>query len=102
MDKKVIISAASWMFVVSIVLGWIPLIGAFIAGYGGGKKAGSLSGALIAVIVSIVLMTLLINYAFSILHFKEDVSASLIIVVFNSVLFFGALFGGLNHYGVKE
>ena len=102
MEKRVIISAASWMFAVSIVLGWIPLIGAFIAGYGGGKKARSLSGALIAVIVPILLITLLFKYAFSILHFKEEVNPLLIIAVFNSVLFFGALFGGLNHYGVKE
>ena len=102
MDKRVIISAAFWMFALSIVLGWIPFVGSFVAGYEGGKKAGSLSGALIAVIVPILLITLLFKYAFSILYFKEDVGASLIIGVFNTMLFLGALFGGLNHYGVKE
>ena len=102
MDKRVIISAAFWMFALSIVLGWIPFVGSFVAGYEGGKKAGSLSGALIAVIVPILLITLLFKYAFSILYFREEVSPLLIIVVFNSILFFGAIFGGLDNYGVQE
>lgn len=102
MDKRVIISAAFWMFAISILLGWIPFFGSFIAGYVGGKKAESLSGALIASIVPMLLITLLFKYAFSTLYFKEEVSASLIIVVFNILLFFGALFGGLEHYGVQE
>ena len=102
MDKRVIISAAFWMFALSIVLGWIPFIGAFIAGYEGGKKAKTLSGAFIAVIVPILLITLLFKYAFSTLYFQEEVNPLLIIVVFNTMLFFGALFGGLKNYGVKE
>ncbi len=101
-NKRPIISAAIWMSALSIMLGWIPFIGSFVAGYEGGKKAGSLSGALIAVIVPILLMTILIKGAFSIFYFREEINPSLIILVFNILLFFGALFGGLKNYGKNE
>jgi hypothetical protein len=42
-------SAMTWMFLLSILLFWIPLVGAFIAGFVGGRKAGTLGNALAAV-----------------------------------------------------
>jgi len=42
-------SAMMWMFVLSLLLFWLPLLGMFIAGLVGGRKAGSLGTALLAV-----------------------------------------------------
>lgn len=44
-------SAILWMFVLSILLFWLPLLGPLIAGFVGGRKAGSLSNAIVAVLL---------------------------------------------------
>ncbi|MGH9583571.1 MAG: hypothetical protein ACRD4O_11605 [Bryobacteraceae bacterium] len=41
--------AILWMFVLSILLFWIPIIGPFIAGFVGGRKAGTVGNAIVAV-----------------------------------------------------
>lgn len=40
-----------WMFVLSLLLGWIPFIGPAIAGFVGGLQAGDTTSALIAAII---------------------------------------------------
>ena len=40
-----------WMFVLSLLLFWLPLLGMFIAGLVGGRKAGSVGTALLAVLL---------------------------------------------------
>ena len=42
-------SAIVWMFVLSILLFWLPVVGPLIAGFVGGRKAGSLGNAILAV-----------------------------------------------------
>jgi hypothetical protein len=42
-------SAMTWIFVLSILLFWMPIVGPLIAGFVGGRKAGSVSNALLAV-----------------------------------------------------
>jgi hypothetical protein len=44
-------SAILWMFVLSLLLFWLPVLGPLIAGFVGGRKAGSLGNAVIAVIL---------------------------------------------------
>ena len=44
-------AAMVWMFVLSVLLFWLPLLGMFIAGLVGGRKAGSVGVALLAVLV---------------------------------------------------
>ena len=44
-------SAILWMFVLSIVLFWLPVFGPLIAGFVGGRKAGTLGDAILAVIL---------------------------------------------------
>jgi hypothetical protein len=39
------------MFVLSILLFWLPIIGPLIAGFVGGRKAGSVGNAILAVIL---------------------------------------------------
>jgi hypothetical protein len=41
--------AMVWMFVLSLLLFWLPLLGMFIAGLVGGRKAGGVGTALLAV-----------------------------------------------------
>ena len=44
-----VVSAMVWMFVISILLFWLPVLGGLIAGFVGGRKAGSLGNAILAV-----------------------------------------------------
>jgi len=44
-------SAIFWMFFISIILFWLPVVGPLIAGLVGGKKAGGVGRAILAVIL---------------------------------------------------
>jgi hypothetical protein len=44
-------SAILWMFVLSLLLFWLPVVGPLIAGFVGGRKAGSVGHAMVAVIL---------------------------------------------------
>jgi hypothetical protein len=43
-----------WMFLISILLFWLPVIGPLIAGIVGGRKAGGAGPAIVAVFLPIV------------------------------------------------
>jgi len=45
-----------WMFLISVLLFWLPVVGPFIAGFIGGKKAGGLEPAIMAVFLPIVVI----------------------------------------------
>lgn len=44
-------SAILWMFILSILLFWLPVLGPLIAGFVGGRKAGTLGNAILAVLL---------------------------------------------------
>ena len=44
-----IVSAMVWMFVISLLLFWLPVLGGLIAGFVGGRKAGGVGNAILAV-----------------------------------------------------
>jgi hypothetical protein len=46
-----------WMFILSLLLGWLPFIGPAIAGFVGGLQAGDVGSALIAAIVPSLIVT---------------------------------------------
>ena len=48
-SKGSIAAAIFWMFLISLLLFWLPVLGALIAGFVGGKKAGGVGRALMAV-----------------------------------------------------
>jgi hypothetical protein len=51
-DKKGSIAVAIlWMFFLSLLLFWMPVIGPLIAGIVGGKKAGGVGNAVVAVLL---------------------------------------------------
>lgn len=45
-----------WMFVLALLLGWIPFIGPAIAGFVGGLQAGDTRSALIAALIPSVIV----------------------------------------------
>ena len=47
--KGSVVGAVIWMFVLSILLFWLPSLGPLIAGFVGGRKAGNTESALLAV-----------------------------------------------------
>ena len=54
-------SAIGWMFLLEILLFWIPFVGSFIAGYVGGRKAGDLGSAVVAVFLPIVVFAIVLG-----------------------------------------
>ena len=55
--KGSIASAILWMFLLSILLFWLPLIGPFLAGLVGGKKAGGVGPAILAVCLPALILS---------------------------------------------
>lgn len=49
-----------WMFLVSLLLFWMPVLGGLIAGFVGGKKAGSVGSAIVAVFLPGILFFVLL------------------------------------------
>ena len=43
-----ILSAIVWMFIISILLFWLPVVGPLVAGFVGGMKAGGVGSAVLA------------------------------------------------------
>lgn len=54
-------SAILWMFLLEILLFWLPFGGSLIAGFVGGLKAGSVRNAIIAVFIPIVIFSILLG-----------------------------------------
>ncbi|MFT7128436.1 MAG: hypothetical protein ACI89U_000543 [Gammaproteobacteria bacterium] len=62
-----VIGGIFWMFFISILLFWLPVVGPLIAGIVGGKKSGGVGAAMAAVFLpSIIFGALLFSLAASI------------------------------------
>jgi hypothetical protein len=59
MKEGSILTGLVWMFVLSVLLFWLPLLGPLIAGFVGGKKSGSLGNALWAAFLPGILFAVL-------------------------------------------
>lgn len=57
----------SWMFLLSILLFWLPVLGPLVAGFVGGRKAGSLGNAVLAVFLPAVVIGTALFFLASIL-----------------------------------
>jgi hypothetical protein len=55
-ESRGILPATLWMFVLGLLLGWLPFIGPGIAGLVGGLQAGGVRNALIASILPSILV----------------------------------------------
>ena len=49
-----------WMFLISLLLFWLPVIGPFLAGIVGGKKAGGIGSAIAAVFLPGIIFGILL------------------------------------------
>ena len=96
-----IILGMIWMFVISLLLIWLPGLGALIAGIVGGKTAGGvMNGLLAALLPGVLLAVFLFTFGtvFTGLPFVGALIAGgslLLYVVYIPALLIGALIGGL-------
>jgi hypothetical protein len=56
------VMALFWMFLISLLLFWLPFIGPLIAGIVGGKAAGGVGAALMAVLVPCIVFGALLFF----------------------------------------
>jgi hypothetical protein len=95
-------SAMVWMFLLEILLFWIPFAGSFIAGFVGGKKAGDLGNAVAAVFLPIAVFSVLLGVMATVLVAIPLVGAFaglggfMFAVIHVGPLLFGAIVGGLT------
>ena len=100
-DKGSIIFGMIWMFVISLLLFWLPAIGPLIAGIVGGKVAGGVGPGLIAALFPGILLALGLFLAGTMLTALPMVGAILagggllLYIFYIPPLLIGALIGGL-------
>lgn len=93
--------AVGWMLVLSLLLFWLPILGMFIAGLVGGRKAGSVGMAIVAVLVPAAVVGLLMFFLATALTGMPILGAiagfgSGVLVVANVVpMLAGAILGGI-------
>jgi hypothetical protein len=90
-----------WMFVISLLLFWLPGIGSLIAGIVGGKRAGGVLAGLLAALLPGIVVAIALFFAGTMLTTLPVVGALLagsgliLYVVYVPPLLIGALIGGL-------
>ena len=95
-------SAIGWMFLLEILLFWIPFAGSFIAGFVGGRKAGDVGNAVVAVVLPIAVFSILFGLMASALVTIPLASAFaglggfMFATIHAGPLLFGAIVGGLT------
>ncbi len=96
-----IIMAMIWMFIISLLLFWLPAIGPLIAGIVGGKVAGGISAGMMAALLPALVLSIALFAAGALLTGIPLIGAIaaggtlLLIVVHIIPLLIGALIGGL-------
>ncbi len=96
-----IIMGMIWMFVISLLLFWLPAIGSLIAGIVGGKQAGGVIAGLLAALLPGIFVGIALFVAGTMLTTLPLVGALLaggglfLYIVYIPPLLIGALIGGL-------
>ena len=99
--KGIILAGIFWMFLISILLFWLPGFGPLIAGIVGGKKAGGLINAIIAVFLPAIILGIMLFVFGSALTSAPIIgfvagAGSFILVISNvGPLLIGAIIGGI-------
>ncbi|MCG8378274.1 MAG: hypothetical protein MI865_02240 [Proteobacteria bacterium] len=90
-----------WMFVISLLLFWLPGIGSLIAGIVGGKQAGGVFAGLLAAMLPGIIVAIALFFAGTVLTTLPVIGALLagggllLYVLYIPPLLIGALIGGL-------
>ncbi len=99
--KGSIIMAMIWIFVVSLLLFWLPALGPLIAGIVGGKVAGGVGAGFMAVLLPGLVLAAALFFAGTFLTGLPLIgaiaggSAIVLVIVQVAPLLVGALIGGL-------
>jgi len=99
--KGSVIMGMIWMFVISLLLFWLPAIGPLIAGIVGGKVSGGVGAGLMAALIPGLLLAIALFFAGTVLTTLPVIGAFiaglglLIYLLYIPVLMIGALIGGL-------
>ncbi|MEM7407547.1 MAG: hypothetical protein AAF458_19805 [Pseudomonadota bacterium] len=64
-DNGSIVAAIIWMFVISLLLFWAPVVGPLVAGAVGGKAAGGVGSAILAVLLPCIVFGALLFFVAS-------------------------------------
>lgn len=94
-------SAALWMFLLSILLFWLPIVGPLIAGFVGGRKAGSLGNAILAVFLPAIVFGIALFFlatlltGFPLLAFAASAGGFALASAHVGPLLLGALLGAV-------
>lgn len=97
-----LVAGVLWMSGLALLLFWLPLVGPFIAGYVGGRKAGDLWRAVAAALLPGLLLTLSISYFFTALSgvplvgFLAGFGIMILIVGNIGPMLLGAILGGFT------
>jgi hypothetical protein len=98
--KKSIMAGAGWMLLLLLLLFWVPLLGAFIAGFVGGRKAGNAGYAMLSVLAIAIALPIILMVVggglSSIPLIGAIIGASTFLFFFAEIipLLIGALVGG--------
>ena len=96
-----VLSGIFWMFLISILLFWLPGLGPFIAGIVGGKKSGGVMNAILAVILPAVVLGILLFLFTSmltgapIIGFVAGAGSTILVLSNVGPLLIGAIIGGI-------
>ena len=94
-------SGMTWMFIISLLLFWLPVVGPLIAGLVGGRKAGGVGNAIVAVFLPIVVTGVALTVFGSaltgipLLGAVIGLGVSAVLLLHVGPLLVGAIIGGL-------
>jgi hypothetical protein len=93
--------AAVWMFLISVLLFWLPVVGPFIAGVVGGKKAGGVGAAIMASLIPALFAGIMLFFlasvltGFPLLGFFAALGGFALTAAHIGPLILGAIIGGI-------
>lgn len=100
-DKGSILLGMFWMFIISLLLFWLPAFGSLIAGIVGGKQAGGVMAGIMAALLPGILLAIALFFAGTMLTTLPVIGAVLggggllLYIIYVPPLLIGALIGGL-------
>src|SRR5262245_13510317 len=95
-----IVAGAVWIFVISILLFWLPLAGPLIAGFVGGKKAGGVGAGIVAALLPAIVTGILLFLFAALLTglplfgVLAGAGAFVLVTAHVGILLVGAIIGG--------